>query len=75
MANKIIKYTEAFDELGDILGEIEEGSISLDELSDKVKRATFLIQICKTKLNSTEEDVSKILEQLNPKHSGGKSIP
>lgn len=67
MADKNIKYTEAFEELQNILAEIEEGAISLDELSDKVKRATFLIRVCKAKLNSTEEDVSKILEQFNSK--------
>lgn len=59
-----IKYTEAFDELQLIVSEIENGEISVDELSDKVKRATELIRICKLKLTTTEEDVSKILKEL-----------
>ena len=58
------KYSEAFDELQRIVSEIESGEISVDELSDKVKRATYLIRICKLKLSSTEEDVSKILKDL-----------
>lgn len=58
------KYTEAFEELRLIVSEIEEGEISVDELSDKVKRASELIKICKAKLHSTEEDVNKILKDL-----------
>lgn len=58
-------YTEAFDELNQIVSEIEQGEISVDELSQKVKRAAELIRICKTKLTSTEEDVSKILKELD----------
>ena len=57
-------YTDAFDELQVIVTEIESGEISVDELSDKVKRATELIRICKTKLTTTEENVNKILKDL-----------
>ncbi|MBA7515339.1 hypothetical protein ES705_07378 [subsurface metagenome] len=47
-----------------IVSEIEEGEITVDELSAKVKRAAQLIKICKSKLISTEEDVNKILKEL-----------
>lgn len=57
-------YTEAFEELQEIVLEIEQGEISVDELSEKVKRAAVLIKICKTKLTSTEEDVARILKEL-----------
>lgn len=57
-------YTEAFEELQIIVSEIESGEISVDELSEKVKRATHLIRICKLKLTTTEEDVNKILKDL-----------
>jgi len=57
-------YTEAFQELQEIVLEIEQGEISVDELSEKVKRAAVLIKICRTKLSSTEEDVAKILKEL-----------
>jgi len=59
-----ITYTEAFEELQGIVSEIEQGEISVDELSEKVKRATQLIKVCRTKLTTTEEDVSKILKEL-----------
>ena len=64
MSNKTT-YTEAFDELQKIVSEIEDGEISVDELSEKVKRAALLIKICKSKLSSTESDVNKILKELD----------
>jgi exodeoxyribonuclease VII small subunit len=57
-------YAEAFEELQTIVAEIENGEISVDELSEKVKRATVLIKVCKAKLTTTEEDVAKILKDL-----------
>ncbi|HUH75541.1 MAG TPA: exodeoxyribonuclease VII small subunit [Chitinophagales bacterium] len=62
--NKETNYTEAFEELKLIVSEIEQGEISVDQLSEKVKRAAELIKICKEKLTSTENDVSKILKEL-----------
>lgn len=59
-----IKYTDAFSELETIVGEIENGEISVDVLAEKVKRAAYLIKICKTKLTSTEENVNEILKDL-----------
>ena len=61
---KELNYTLAFEELQNIVADIEEGEISVDELSIKVKRAAELIKICKHKLTSTEEDVNKILKEL-----------
>ena len=63
--NNTTSYTEAFGELQHIVAEIESGEISVDELSEKVKRAALLIKICKSKLVSTEEDVNKILKELD----------
>lgn len=59
-----INYTNAFEELQAIVTEIEQGEISVDELSKKVKRASELIKICKARLTTTEEDVNKILKEL-----------
>lgn len=59
-----ISYTQAFEELQEIVTEIEQGEITVDELSEKVKRAAHLIKICKAKLSTTEEDVAKILQEM-----------
>ena len=58
-------YARAFEELQAIVTEIELGQITVDILSEKVKRAAELITICKTKLTSTEEDVNQILKELD----------
>ena len=62
--NEQPNYTEAYSELQTIVLEIEAGEISIDELSEKVKRAAFLIKLCKNKLHTTEGDVNKILKDL-----------
>lgn len=61
---KKVTYTEAFEELRQIVADIEEGDVSVDVLAEKVKRAAILIELCKEKLRSTEEDVEKILKEL-----------
>lgn len=61
---KNINYTSAFEELQMIVSDIESGDISVDELSEKVKRASVLIAICKEKLFKTEDDVNQILKEL-----------
>ena len=63
--SKESNYTEAFGELQEIVLEIEQGEISVDELAEKVKRAAVLINICKAKLITTEQDVAKILKELD----------
>ena len=70
--NKELNYTEAFNELQEIVSEIEKGEISVDRLSEKVKRAALLIRICKTKLTNTEEDVNKILKELDSATNGSE---
>ena len=59
-----LNYTDAFKELQEIVDEIEQGEISVDDLSTKVKRAAELIRICKNKLAATEQDVAGILKEL-----------
>lgn len=68
-----IKYTEAFDELQEIVSDMEDGQINVDELAQKVKRATELIRICKNKLTATEGDVQKILKELETQNSEDNS--
>jgi len=64
MSETEVNYARAFTELQAIVTEIELGQITVDILSEKVKRASELIAICKTKLSSTEEDVNQILKEL-----------
>jgi len=62
-----MKYNNALAELEQIVAEIENEEISVDDLSEKVERASKLIQVCKDTLSKTEAEVEKILENLNDK--------
>ena len=57
-------YEEAYEELQSIVKEIETGEISVDLLSDKVKRAGELIRFCKDKLFKTEQEVNDVLKDI-----------
>ena len=56
MGQKETTYTAAFEELQMIVRDIESGDIGVDELSEKVKRASVLIAICKEKLFKMSDD-------------------
>ncbi len=64
-----LTYEKAIAELEEIVNKIESEEISVDELSEKVKRASELIKICKAKLFSTEEEVNKILKEISDNES------
>ncbi|WP_294670683.1 exodeoxyribonuclease VII small subunit [uncultured Fluviicola sp.] len=64
MKEEALTYEKAYEELQQIISDIESGEISVDLLSEKVKRAAALIQVCKDKLTSTENDVQQILKDL-----------
>ncbi|MDL2254765.1 exodeoxyribonuclease VII small subunit [Bacteroidales bacterium OttesenSCG-928-J16] len=57
-------YQEAYDELVEIVKELEDDTISIDQMSGKVKKAAELIRACKEKLKVTEEEVAEILQEL-----------
>lgn len=59
--NENISYQDAVNELEEILSEIETGETDIDVLSEKVKRALFLIQLCKAKLKNTDDEVRKLI--------------
>jgi exodeoxyribonuclease VII small subunit len=63
MANKV-SYTEAFEELQQIVSEMENSEISVDALDARVKRAAVLLKICKEKLYKTEQNVLESLEAI-----------
>jgi exodeoxyribonuclease VII small subunit len=60
-------YEEAFEELQNIVKEIENGTISVDVLGEKVKRAGELIRFCKEKLFKTEQEVNDVLKEIDTK--------
>lgn len=59
-------YSEAFMELQQIVSQIESADIDIDTLSEKIKRASELIEVCKAKLTATEQEVTSLLAKLTP---------
>ena len=64
MTKKKITYNTAIAEIEEILQKIENEELDVDDLSEKVKRVSALIKICKEKLYKTEEEVEKILKEI-----------
>ena len=58
-------YSAAFEELKEIVDQLEHDNISVDELTEKKKRATVLLKICRDKLTKTEEEVKKTIAELS----------
>ncbi len=61
---KELSYKEAIAEIEEILEQIETGELDVDELSEKVKRVSVLVSLCREKLHSTEEEIEKILNEM-----------
>ena len=59
---KKLTYNEAFDKLEAIVEEIEDDTILLDTLNNKVKEAKVLISYCENKLRGIEIEVNKTLK-------------
>ena len=59
---KQITYQQAYEELENLVNEIDSDSIQIDALSDKVKRAAELINFCREKLRVLETETNQHLK-------------
>ncbi len=64
MVEATMTYETAFEELETIMRDLQEGKVSVDDLTAKVKRAAELITFCNNMLRSTEAEVNKIVKKL-----------
>ena len=65
MSKKNLSYKEAIAEIEEILGQLENNELDVDELSEKVKRVSNLVTLCKEKLHNTEQEIDKILKEMD----------
>ena len=65
--NDNLSFDQAYVELEEISKSIQSGAIGIDDLSEKVSRASLLIKHCKAKLRSIEGDLHTVFHQLNDK--------
>ncbi len=64
MKNEEITYTAAKAEIEKIVALIESDELDVDQLTKHVKRASDLVVFCKQKLTETDEELQKVLDQL-----------
>lgn len=57
-------YKDAIEEIESIVDEIENETVDVDVLTEKVKRAAFLIKYCKEKLRKTDNEVKQVLKDF-----------
>lgn len=60
-------YSEKFEELTKIVKELERGDIAIDLMTEKINQALELLNECKDKLQTVNEDVQKIVEEISSK--------
>lgn len=63
MKEKKLTYSEAIQEIEQILARLREERIDVDSLTSEVKRATELIAQCRTQLTDVEKAVKAQLEE------------
>ncbi len=65
MAKKLL-YSDAVAELEKILAELDGNTeINMELISERVKRAAVLLEVCKKQLHEIDTDLEKILENLD----------
>jgi exodeoxyribonuclease VII small subunit len=68
-----LTYKAAIEELEQILNDLEREEIGVDELSTRLARAAKLMEFCKARLKSTEEEVARILKNLDESNDNSES--
>ncbi len=61
MGEEKLTYTRAIAEIESIIEKIENEELNVDELTEKVKRVSYLVKFCKNMLKKTDEEVKKVL--------------
>jgi len=60
--NKSINIEDAFNQLSDIVSEIEKDNISLEDTIELFEKGILLTEICKEKLKTAEKKVKVLLK-------------
>ena len=61
---KDLKYDEALTELQEILGGLQDETLSIDDLTTSIKRASELLEDCNSRLRTTQKEVEEIIVKL-----------
>ena len=59
-----LSYDDAVKELKSILNSLQDETLSIDQLTDSIKRASELLESCNSRLTSTEKKVNSVIKKL-----------
>lgn len=63
--NSNLTYAQALAELEEILAALRSDTCDVDTLAERTKRASQLLLECRKRLTRTEEELSKVLNELD----------
>lgn len=58
-------YTQAVNELEEIVRKMQSPDCSIDNLSQYTARSLQLLKVCKAKLSATDEELKKVLNEMS----------
>jgi exodeoxyribonuclease VII small subunit len=64
-ANGELGYANALAELERILGELEASDVDVDQLADRVTRATALIAVCRQRIGTARTRIDEVIADLD----------
>jgi len=62
--NKEISYAQALQELDQIIRTMQSDNCDIDKLTVYARRSLQLLKLCKQKLQRTDEELQKIMQEL-----------
>ena len=65
MKNNEFNYTKAMEQVKTIIKELEENDMDVDKMVEKIEEAASLLKECRSKLVKTDENVQKILDDID----------
>ena len=63
--NQALSDNESLAELEKILSELRADNCDVDKLAERTRRAARLLSDCRAKLTRTEEELAKVLDELD----------
>ena len=68
--DETIGYADAMHELEAILDELEGDELDVDVLAERVRRASELIKLCRSRITRAQDDVARIVADLEDFDTG-----
>ena len=74
-ASSELGYASALAELERILAELEASDVDVDQLADRVTRATALIALCRQRIGSARTRIDEVIADLDSLSSSPPADP